>query len=163
MKYSKEMYAGCIGLFFLPAATLAATVTPASVAVTVSGTLTKDLDGQFTTKCRVWMIGVTHRHGISFTHRHSVNINGGPLACDADMAIPLRLQADTPKKATLKNVTIDTHRGRCGPGDAVLPWNNATSTLGPGTATLKIDDKFSQGKACHLSGSLTISPAIRIR
>ncbi|USI74667.1 hypothetical protein [Sphingomonas morindae] len=163
MGHFTKTCAAMIGLLALQTGATAATISPAGRAVTMTGTLTQDVAGQFTTVCRVTLYGTTDRLGITFDRYTGTKVSGGPLDCNSGLVLPLRLQADSSNQVTIINMTVDTRLGRCGPSNVVLPWNNATSTAGPGTAVLKGNGGQFAGKDCHASGSLTVSPAIQIK
>lgn len=155
--------ASLIGLVAFQAAAVAQTVSPANTAVTASGQLTQDLNGTLTTVCNVSLTGTTDATGITFTSMTGTAASG-PLSCDDGLVFPLRVEATSPTSVTIKDMTVSTRLGDCGPADVVGPWDNATSTAGPLSAALPGTSGLlgAIGGVCHASGSLTISPSITI-
>lgn len=135
----------------------AQTLSPAGATVTASGQLTQSLGGTLTTVCNVTLTGTTDAGGIIFTSLAGTNANGGPLSCNDGLVLPLRVEATSPTSVTIKNMTVSTRLGNCGPQDVIAPWNNATSTAGPISASIPFFIS-----SCDASGSLTISPSIQI-
>ena len=156
----------CVGALSLAAfqtAAVAATVSPANTAVTASGQLTQDLNGTLTTVCNVTLHGITDPTGITFTSMTGTKASG-LLSCDDGLVFPLRVDATAADQVTIRNMTVATRLGNCGPADVVGAWNNATSTAGPLSASLPGTSGGLKafGGVCNASGSLTISPSISI-
>jgi hypothetical protein len=158
-----KLCAGVLGLVAFQTAAVASTVSPAGTAVTASGQLTQDLNGTLTTVCNVTLSGTTDSTGITFTSYTGTAVSG-PLACDSGLVLPLRVDATSPTSVTIRNMTVSTRLGDCGPADVVGPWNNATSTAGPLMGSLPGTSGLLAliGGTCHANGSLTISPSITI-
>lgn len=152
-----------VGLVAFQTAAVAQTLSPANTAVTASGQLTQDLNGTLTTVCNVTLNGTTDSTGITFTSYTGTAVSG-PLACNDGLVFPLRVDATSPTSVTIRNMTISTRLGNCGPADVVGPWSNATSTAGPLSASLPGTSGFLQliGGRCNASGSLTVSPPVTI-
>lgn len=156
MKNIAKLCLAAVAAIGLSAPLSAQTLTPAGQTVTASGQLTQSLSGTLTTVCNVTLTGVTDSGGVTFTTLAGTKVSG-PLSCDDGLVLPLRVEATAPNRVTIKDMTVSTRLGDCGPKDISVPWNNATSTAGPISASIPFG-MFS----CRASGSLTISPSIQI-
>ncbi|MFZ5746709.1 MAG: hypothetical protein ACOY45_03510 [Pseudomonadota bacterium] len=165
-----KICASLICLVAFQTAASAQTLTPPNTIVTASGQLTEDLAGAMTTVCDVTLTGITDSTGITFTSMTGTAVSG-PLGCEwgdfnghEGIVLPLRVEVTSSTGMTIRDMAYSSRLGACGPQDVSVPWDTMTSVAGPFVATLPGSNGLLAlfGVACHVSGSLTISPAIAI-
>jgi hypothetical protein len=125
----------------------------AGTAVTVEGDLNMGLGGVGLAVCHVKAQGVTDATGITINSYTGTLTSGFPLDCNSGLVMPLRIEATSATKITLKNMKIVTRIGTCGPKDAFMDWSNTTSTAS-GTGMV--------GACSAETTNFKVSPAVKI-